>query len=90
MKPKLTREDVLNWWLQKYHNVTVDDVKLAHPEAKTDPEWFKFYPVTKDQHDEWHEWFISTLAKERRMSKKLVRKLSSLDYLDCAPYYLTQ
>lgn len=85
---KLTRDDALNWWLQKYHNLTVSDViNQLTLEQQNSPTWFELYPVTKEQHDEWYNWIIETLAKEQRTSKKAMRHRFSLDYLDCSPYY---
>lgn len=86
-RKRLTRDDLLNWWLEKYHRKTIEQVIAENPkEALEQPTWFALYPVTKQQHDEWYEWAISALAKERRTSKKTVQRLFSLTYLDCAPY----
>jgi len=85
MKKKITREDALNWWLKKYHNTTVEEVAKAQPEECKTPEWFKLYPVTQEQHDEWYKWIVDALSKERRMSKTYIIKHFSFDYLDCAP-----
>lgn len=87
MKKKLTRDDVLNWWLQKYHNTTVAELAKTLPEdVKNSSDWFKLYPVTQEQHDEWYKWVVDALAKERRMSKTYIVKHFAFDYLDCAPY----
>jgi hypothetical protein len=87
MKTKLTREDVLNWWLQKYHNTTVEElVKTLSDDVKNSADWFKLYPVTQEQHDEWYTWVVDALTKERRMSKTYIIKHFALDYLNCAPY----
>jgi hypothetical protein len=87
MKKKITRTDLLNWWLQKYHNTTVADVIGTYPvDLLKSTDWFKAFPVTQEQHDEWYEWAIGVLSKERRIGKKVLRKLFTLDYLDAAPY----
>lgn len=85
IKPKLTREDLVNWWLQKYHNTTGEEVLVKHPDSKISPDWFKLYPVTQEQHDEWYEWAINYLVKEHRLSKKYIKSRFCFDYLNCAP-----
>ena len=88
MKKRLTRDDLLNWWLRKFHNTTVEEVIKNHTkEVLSDPDWFKLYPVTKAQHDEWYAWAIDSLAKERKLSKKIIEHVFSLDFLDSMPYY---
>jgi hypothetical protein len=86
-KKRLTRDDMLNWWLKKYHGKTVEQVIAEQPkEVLQSPEWFKLYPVTKTQHDEWYAWAISALSKERKLPEESIRKLFAFDYLDCSPY----
>jgi len=36
MKAKLTEEEFINWWLEKYHNTNLDQVKKDHPEWNSD------------------------------------------------------
>ncbi|MEX0595703.1 MAG: hypothetical protein WD512_04315 [Candidatus Paceibacterota bacterium] len=81
---KLTRDDLLNWWLKKYHNTTVKEVVENNPKEVLDsPSWFELYPVTQEQCDEWEEW----ADKELRRTKTIVGKRGwGFIYLDCAPY----
>lgn len=83
---KLTRTDVINWWLQKYFNTNASEVAEKYPEEVKTPEWFKLFPVTQEQHDEWYDWVISELSKRLRYSKVRIKKRFAFDYLDCAPY----
>ena len=85
MRKQLTMEDYRNWWLQKYHNTNCEEVLKNYPEESKSIEWYKIFAVTQEQHDEWYEWALNTLAKERRVSKKLARRMFSLPYLDAAP-----
>jgi len=81
-----SREDLLNGWL-KYHNTTVEEVVANHPkEFLENPDWFKSYPVTQEQHDEWVEWAEEYLRKTTGLSKKLLQRSWGMVYLDCAPY----
>lgn len=85
-KKRTTREDILNYWLQKYHNTNVQELIEKHPkEVLENPDWFKLYPVTDAQHDEWYNWAISTLSKEYKFSKEMTRKQFVFMYLDTAP-----
>lgn len=89
MTSKLTRNDILNWWLSKYHNTTVDEiVKNYDSEFISSTEWFKQFPVTQSQYNEWLEWLTTSLSKELRMSLKKTKKMISLSFieLDCGPF----
>lgn len=82
---KLTREHIINGWLQKYHGITVEELIKNEPELCKTPDWFKKYAVTQEQHDEWYEWAIDQLSKNLRRSKKLTKRLFVIDYLITAP-----
>ena len=82
----LKREDFLNWWLKKYHNISVSGVINKYPNEIRTPDWFKLFPVTQDQHDEWYNWAIDTISKELKVSKSIAKQKFAFDYLDSAPY----
>lgn len=84
-RQELTYEIIRDYWLGKYHNTNSKEVVEKHPEIVKTPEWFKLYPVTQEQHDEWYEWMIETVAKYFRISKKRAKQDSWNIYLDCAP-----
>jgi hypothetical protein len=87
-KPDLTRVVVMNWWLTRYHNVTVDELVAKEPKELTQtPEWFTKYAVTKQQHDEWYDWVIGVISSQCKVSLKEARRLFSWNYLDTAPSY---
>lgn len=82
---KPSREDILNGWL-KYYDTTVEEViRLHDEEILKDSDWFKIYPVTQEQHDEWVIWAKEHIKKVTKMSKKFVDKNWGIIYLDCAP-----
>ena len=90
MKTKLTEEDVINWWLEKYHNTNLTEILKTHPEWEDNPrehtaEFYRAYAVSQEQHDEWHKWMIDAIAKEHGMSKKFVKRHSWAVYLNCSP-----
>jgi hypothetical protein len=85
---KLTRDDMMDWWLKKYHDTTCAEILKAHPEMlETDmSDWFyKTYAVTKAEHDEWYRWVIDALAKERKISKRATKRLFVWEDMDLAP-----
>ena len=78
-------EDIVNGWL-KYHDLTVEQLIAKHPkEVLSSPDWFKLYPVTQEQHDEWKEWAIQEVAKAKHLPVKYVRSKFAFTYLDTAP-----
>jgi len=81
------REEIMNLWLTKYHNTTVKEVIAKHPkEVLESPDWFKLYPCTKEQEDEWVKEAKSLLKKKYKMPKWLIEKGWWSVYLDCSPY----
>jgi len=82
----LSREELLNWWLAKYHNTNVEEVLKKYPEECKLPSWFKLFPVTQEQHDDWYEWAIEYVAKKLKCSKKVAKYRFAFAYLNCAPY----
>ena len=85
MKKLLTTDFIMDWWLNKYHNITCDWLRENEPELIKTPDWYKKYAVTEEQHDEWYEWAIDYMAKYYRMSKKNTRRNFVFDYLNCSP-----
>jgi hypothetical protein len=83
-----TRDDLLNYWLKKYHNTTVEEVVNTHSRDVLDyPEWFKLYPVTQEQCDEWEEWAKEELVRTNTISKWRIKNYGlGFIALDCAPY----
>jgi hypothetical protein len=87
---RVTSTDLINWWLLKYHSKTVDDVLHEFPDARESPEWFRVYAVTKEQHDEWHEWMKDTVAKQYHIPQKVIAKYTAFLYLNVAPSVITE
>ena len=82
---KPSREDILNGWL-KYYDTTIEEIKTLHDEEiLKSPDWFKLYPVTQEQHDEWVIWAKEYIKKTTKLSKKFVDKNWGFVYIDCAP-----
>lgn len=87
---KVNREELLNGWL-KYHNTTVEEVIKTHPkEVLENPDWFKLYPCTQQQHDEWTTWAKAYIKKVTHCSKSIIERSWGLTYLDCAPYVIRE
>jgi hypothetical protein len=85
MKKQLNQEDFYNYWLVKFHGITVRELMEKEPELIKTPDWYKKYAVTQAQHDEWHEWAIDVIAKYYRCGKKAARMKFVWDYLNLAP-----
>ena len=85
MKRLLSQEFVMDWWLQKYHGITCQWLIKNEPELITTPEWYKKYEVTQAQHDEWYEWAIDMICKDRRCSRKCAKRVFAVESLNIAP-----
>ena len=90
MKAKLTETEIIDWWLDKYHNTNLDKVKRDHPEWEKDPEkhsrdFYQTYAVTTEQHNEWYDWFIKRVMKHYKIGKKRAIKDTAIDYLNVSP-----
>lgn len=84
-RKELKADDFYNWWLQKYHNTTVQEIMEKEPELCATPEWYKKYAVTQEQHDEWYEWAIQTIMKHYHWSRKMAIRQFCFPYLNVAP-----
>lgn len=91
-KPKSTQDDFINKWLGDYHNTSIAQILEEYPEWAKEPtkhsrDFYQKYKVTKAQHDEWYDWFIETIMKEYRMSKKAAKRATCFVTLNVAPSY---
>ena len=83
---ELTKDDCMNWWLERYHDTNLKQIKDKHPELLEDSQGFyDTYKVTQEQHDEWYDWFIDAFSKHCKMSKELAERYSGFTYLDVSP-----
>ena len=73
-------------WLKKYHNTNSREVVEKHPEKSKTPEWFKLYPVTEEQYNEWVNDAKELLTKKYKLSKRMVELGWWSIELDCSPY----
>ena len=86
MKRKIFTENYFrDWWLQKYHNTTCEEVVKKYPRLVKTPKWFAKYPCTQKQHDEWYDWAIIEIKKYYKCSKVSARKYFCFTYLNTAP-----
>ena len=85
MKKQLTTEFIMDYWLQKYHNINIQWLIENEPELIKSPEWYKKYAVTQSEHDEWYDWAIDYMSKYYKMTKKMTKKNFCFDYLNCSP-----
>lgn len=83
---QISREELMDWWLSKYHNTNSKEVAEKYPEECKSADWFKLFPVTKDQEDEWVKWAKDHIRKVTKLSKKMIDRNWPLIYLDTSPY----
>lgn len=79
-------EELLDWWLFKYHYTNSKEVAKKYPEEVKSPNWFKMFPVTQEQHDEWKSWAMSHIKKVTKLPKAFIKSTWWSVELDCAPY----
>jgi len=89
-KPKITETDLLNLWLEKYHNTNIEKILEENPTWKENPdahtrEFYEKYQLTQEQHDEWVIEAKELLRVKLRRSKKYIDKTWWSVYLNCSP-----
>jgi hypothetical protein len=87
---KVNPEDLVNWWLEKYHNTNLKKVLEEHPEWQDDPkshgrDFYEAYPVTEEQLNEWEKWAKDYTKKVTGIKGKLFDRSWGYVYLDTAP-----
>ena len=68
MEEKISSGLILNQWL-KYHNTTIKEVTSTYPDDVKNKTWFKYYPVTKEQYEEWVSWLRNQLIFNNKVIK---------------------
>ena len=84
-KDELTSTYLINGWLERYHGIDIDELCKKEPELVKTPDWWKKYPVTSKQHDEWYQWCIDKICEAHRCSRKHAKRNFAFDYLNIAP-----
>ncbi len=87
---QVKQEDLVNWWLEKYHNTNLTKVIEDNPEWKDNPsdhsrDFHLKYAVTKEQHDEWEVWAKEYTRKVTKCSKKFLEHQWPWISLDASP-----
>lgn len=90
MKKQVEQKDLINWWLEKYHNTNLDKILEENSEWQDNPqqhsrEFYIKYPVTKEQHSEWEIWAKEYIRQVTKLSKKIIDRNWWSVYLDCSP-----
>jgi len=84
-------DDLRDLWLKKYHNITSAKlVELLPKEVLKNSNWFKLYPCTQQQHDEWVIECKTLLKKKYKITIYILERSWGLLYLQCSPYVLTE
>ena len=87
-KHKLTQEDLINIWMKKIFNTTIQEEIAKDPDKFKSYNWYKEYQVTQQQHDEWETEAKEVFRKYLKLSKKLVDRYWGLTYLNTSPTVL--
>ena len=87
---QLKEEDLVDWWLKKYHSTNLDKVLEENPDWKENPsehtrDFYNKYPVTQEQYDEWKSWAIQHVKDCTKLSSKMIEHLWWQVDLNCAP-----
>ena len=85
-KTKLTLEILINHWMTKIYNTTIQEEQSKNPELFASSEWFKQYPVTQQQHDEWEIEAKALFHKYVKEPKNCNSMFWGLTYLNSSPY----
>jgi hypothetical protein len=85
--------DIKTWlrdkWLDEYYNTNSGEVVGKHPIEVKNGSWFKLYPLTKDQYQEWLKSFELEIKKLRK--KYYINDFTKgLIFLDVAPFTQTE
>lgn len=84
-KADLTRDFLRDMWLSKYHNTNSEEVAKKHPEEVKTPEWFKLYPCTQEQAEEWERDAKALIKRVLKISNYILEREWGFIYLDVAP-----
>jgi hypothetical protein len=92
---KVDANDLINWWLEKYHNTNLEKVQEENPEWKENPrehtrDFYEKYAVTQEQHDEWEKWAKEYTKKVTKASKRLLERSWGLVYLQTSPQIIKE
>lgn len=92
---KLDIDDLVNWWLDKYHNTNLEKVKKENPKWAENPEkytrdFYSKYKVTQEQHDEWEEWAKGYAKKVTKLSKRAIDRSWWSVYLNASPSIINE
>lgn len=90
---KVNPVNLINWWLNKYHNTNLDQVNLDNPSWLINPEehtreFYNKYRVTQKEHDEWEVWAKSYTKKITKLSKKMIDQSWWSIYLNTSPFVI--
>lgn len=83
---QVSREEMLNLWLEKYHNITVQEVLQKYPEECKSPDWFKLFPCTPEQYQEWERQAKLICQKKYKIPKRYLEETWWIVSLSCSPY----
>lgn len=88
-RSKTTANELINMWLKPIHGVTIEEVIKEYPEWKypegDSREFYKKYPVTQEQHDEWYANVIQIIMREYGWNKKNAERQFAMPYLNISP-----
>jgi len=88
-KVELSGNDLINWWLLRYHKTNIEYEFACNPKYKSNNDLFyRKFMVTQKQHDRWYKWFNRIVDREHKKRYGFARTKSfgkGLIYLNVSP-----
>ena len=72
--------------MQKYYNTTIQVEITKNPELFKSPDWYKQYPVTKEQHDIWEQEAKQRFKTFFKLNEFALNRSWGITYLNASPY----
>ena len=90
MSKQVQQDELVNWWLEKYHNTDLTKILEDNPEWKENPldhtrDFYNKYAVTQNQHDEWVVWAKGYVKKVTKCSNNFLEAQWPWIYLNTSP-----
>lgn len=83
-KKQLSEEDLINLWMKKYYNTTIEEEYIKNP-WKEPREFYDRYQCTQEQHDEWEVEAKKVYKKTTGLSDYAVKRYWGFTYLNVSP-----
>jgi hypothetical protein len=85
----------IDWWLEKYHDTSLQEVIELHPEWMAEKEkhtrdFYKSYQCTDEQAEEWHLWALEMVSWLLMVDREEARRQFVWTFLNVSPMTKTK